>query len=80
MHGFEILFFVLIVTLFWSAADEGGYREVFARKLDLNDEDWIRVVFDKYVCGEITDPELQALLGMIRPKQLKHRGEFSGYE
>lgn len=54
-------------------------ERVFAKKPDLNDEDRMRVVVDKYVHGEITNTELQALLEMIRPKQLKHRGEFSGY-
>ncbi len=54
-------------------------ERVFAKKPDLNDEERMRVVIDKYVHGEITNTELQALLEMIRPKQLKHRGEFSGY-
>jgi site-specific recombinase XerD len=54
-------------------------EKVFAKKPDLNDEDRMKVVFDKYARGEITGTELQALLEMIRPKQLKHRGEFSGY-
>ncbi|DAC72103.1 MAG TPA: hypothetical protein DSN98_06860 [Thermoplasmata archaeon] len=54
-------------------------EKVFSKKSDLNDEDRMKVVFDKYVRGEITNTELQALLEMIRPKQLKHRGEFSGY-
>jgi len=58
---------------------KANIEKVFAKKPDLNDEDRMRVVFDKYVRGEITDTELQALLEMIRPKQLKHRGEFSGY-
>jgi hypothetical protein len=33
-------------------------------KLDLNHEDRMRGVFDKYVPGELTDVERQALLEM----------------
>lgn len=54
-------------------------EKVFAKKPDLNDEDRLKVVFDKYVRGEIIGIELQALLEMIRPKQLKPSSEFPGY-
>ncbi len=55
-------------------------ERVFVKKDQLNDEDRIRASVDKYFKGEITKDELQTLLDVVKPKQLKPEGEFSGYQ
>jgi len=51
-------------------------ERVFARKNDLNDDDRAKVIFDKYLKGEMTPTELRNYLEVIRPKQLKPGTEF----
>jgi alkyl hydroperoxide reductase subunit AhpF len=55
-------------------------ERVFVKKKLLDDEDRIKASVDKYFKGEITKDELQTLLDVLRPKQLKPEGEFSGYQ
>jgi integrase len=55
-------------------------ERVFVRKENLDDKDRIRASVDKYFKGEITKDELQTLLDVAKPKQLKPEGEFSGYQ
>ena len=55
-------------------------ERVFVRKLELNDEDRARVIFDKYLKGEMTSSELHDYLDVIRPKELKHDLECTGYQ
>ncbi|MCX6663202.1 MAG: hypothetical protein NTZ75_03040 [Euryarchaeota archaeon] len=54
-------------------------ERVFMKKKLLDDEDRIRASVDKYHKGEITKTELLTVLDVLRPKQLKPEGEFSGY-
>jgi len=58
---------------------KGDIERVFVKKNNLDDEDRIRASVDKYLKGEITQHELQMLLDVVKPKQLKPEGEFSGY-
>jgi hypothetical protein len=43
-------------------------EEVFVTRTNLNDDDRIRTVTDKYLKRELTDNEFHALLETIRPK------------
>ena len=54
-------------------------ERIFVKKVNLEDKDREKVVFDKYANGEITVEEAISLLEVIRPKQLKPRTEFTGY-
>ncbi|MCX6671305.1 MAG: tyrosine-type recombinase/integrase [Euryarchaeota archaeon] len=54
-------------------------EKVFVKKIFLDDEDRIKASVDKYFKGEITKDELQTLLDVVKPKQLKPRTEFTGY-
>jgi len=58
---------------------KGDIERVFVKKELLDNEDRIRASVDKYYKGEITKDELQTLLDVSKPKQLKPEGEFSGY-
>jgi integrase/recombinase XerD len=55
-------------------------EKVFVTKTDLNDDDRVKAVTDRYLRREITDNEFHALLETIRPKQLKKEGELRGYQ
>jgi site-specific recombinase XerD len=55
-------------------------ERIFVKKVNLEDRDREKAVFDKYAKGEITKDELQTLLDVVKPKQLKPEGEFSGYQ
>jgi len=54
-------------------------ERVFVAKSDLTTEEKAKVVFDKYLRGELTLNELQDILQIIQPKSLKVRIEFLGY-
>lgn len=54
-------------------------ERAFVTKTELNDDDRARVMFDKYIKGEITPSELRNYLEVIRPKELKPDSEFTGY-
>ena len=54
-------------------------ERVFVAKSDLTTEEKAKVVFDKYLRGELTLNELQDILQIIQPKSLKARTEFLGY-
>ena len=58
---------------------KGDIERVFVKKNNLDDEDRVRASVDKYLKGEINTHELQTLLDVMKPKQLKPEGEFSGY-
>lgn len=54
-------------------------ERVFVTKSDLDDNDRSRVMFDKYLKGEITSSELRNYLEFMRPKKLKQGSELTGY-
>jgi hypothetical protein len=54
-------------------------ERIFVRKQNLTDEDRIKAAFDKFLNGEIPQQELDSLLTILRPKQLKHKSELPGY-
>jgi integrase/recombinase XerD len=54
-------------------------ERTFVTKSELTDQDRAKAAFDKFLNGEITQRELDSLLSMLRPKQLKHESELSGY-
>jgi integrase len=61
--------------------DEADALErVFVKKEKLDDDDRIKVTIDNYIKGEITNIELQTILDVLRPKQLKSDGELRGYQ
>jgi len=61
--------------------DEADVIErVFVKKDDLNNDDRIKATVDKYIKGEITKFEMQTILDVLRPKQLKNEGELRGYQ
>lgn len=54
-------------------------ERTFVKKDLLGNEDRIKASVDKYLKGEITEDTLKTLLDVVKPKQLKPEGEFSGY-
>lgn len=54
-------------------------ERIFVRKKEIDEEDRIKAVVDKYIRGEITSNELHAIISMLRPKQLNPKPELSGY-
>ena len=54
-------------------------ERVFVVKSDLTDEDRARTLFDKYLRGELSLNEMNALLEVTQPKQLKPKIGFTGY-
>jgi CO dehydrogenase nickel-insertion accessory protein CooC1 len=55
-------------------------ERIFVVKNKVTNEDREKAVTDKYLRGEITIDEMVRLLEVMRPKQLKPEGEFSGYQ
>ena len=39
----------------------------------------MNAIIDKYLRGEISNNEMSRILDAIRPKQLNHKSEFTGY-
>ncbi len=54
-------------------------ERIFVTKPKLTNQDRAKAAFDKFLNGEITQQELDSLLELLRPKQLKHQSELSGY-
>jgi hypothetical protein len=54
-------------------------ERIFVKKAILEDKDREKIIFEKYVKGEITIQEAITLLDVIRPKQLKPSSKFPGY-
>ena len=54
-------------------------ERVFVVKKDLNKKDRVKSVVDKYLLGEISNNEMIRLLDVIRPKELNHKSELTGY-
>jgi site-specific recombinase XerD len=54
-------------------------ERIFVTKHKLTDEDRAKAAFDKFLNGDITQQELDSLLTLIGPKQLKHKSELPGY-
>ncbi len=54
-------------------------ERVFVAKKDLTKKDRVNAVIDKYLRGEISNNEMSRILEAIRPKQLNHQSEFTGY-
>ena len=54
-------------------------EKVFVVKPEINNEDRIKTVFDRYIKGDITINELHSLLEAIRPKELKRDPELTRY-
>lgn len=54
-------------------------ERIFVIKPELNDDNRIKAVFERYLKGEITTNELHNLLMVMKPKQLKTDSEFNRY-
>jgi site-specific recombinase XerD len=54
-------------------------ERVFVVKKDLTKKDRVKSVVDKYLRGEISNNEMSRLLDVIRPKELNHKSELTGY-
>jgi hypothetical protein len=54
-------------------------ERVFVVKKDLTKKDRVKAIVDKYLRGEISNNEMSTLLGVIRPKELNHKSELTGY-
>ena len=70
-------------TMVYGRPDEEEMgREIertFVKKTDLTDKDKVKLIVDKYLLGELTPHDMNQLLEVIRPKQLNHKSELSGY-
>ena len=70
-------------TMVYGRPDEEEMgREIertFVKKTDLTDKERVKTIVDKYLQGELTTNEMNQLLEVIRPKQLNHKSELSGY-
>ena len=54
-------------------------ERAFVPKTDLNNKDKVKLIVDKYLSGELTTHEMNQLLEVIRPKELNHKSELTGY-
>lgn len=54
-------------------------EKIFVVKDNLTDEDRHRAILDKYLKGELSINEFATSLRDMRPKELKHHSEFTGY-
>jgi len=54
-------------------------ERAFVTKTDIEDKDRVKTIVDKYLRGELTTNEMNQLLEVIRPKELNHKSELTGY-
>ena len=54
-------------------------ERAFVQKKDMTKENTVEAVVDKYLRGELSNKEMSQALEAIRPKQLNHESEFTGY-
>jgi len=54
-------------------------ERAFVIKNELTKKDRVEAVIDKYLRGELSNNEMSQILEAIRPKQLNHKSEFTGY-
>ena len=54
-------------------------ERAFVTKTDLDDKDRVTAIVDKFLRGELTTHEINQLLEVIRPKELNHKNELTGY-
>jgi len=55
-------------------------ERIFVVKKDITDVEREKAVIDRFLRGEIPIEEMTRILEVMRPKQLKPEGEFSGYQ
>ena len=51
----------------------------FVVKSDMTNEERAKVVFDKYLRGEISINEMNKMLEIMRPKDINPKSELTGY-
>jgi len=54
-------------------------ERVFVIKKGLTKKDRVKALVDRYLRGEISNNEMSTLLDVIRPKELNHKSELTGY-